>query len=67
MKKHQIVILIKVLLGITSLVSVIGAFLEITHNENELLIFMIGIVPFVLVITYNQFRLSKYKYLYIRK
>ncbi len=61
MKKRQIEIFIKALLAITALVTVVGACLEIMHKDYGLLIFMIGLVSFVILMTYIQLRISKGK------
>lgn len=61
MNKLQIDLLIKVLMGISAFITVLGTFLKITHNENGQLIFMIGIVSFVIIMTFDQIHLSKGK------
>lgn len=55
MKKN----LVKILYVITALITVIGAFLKITHNHVGWLIFLIGIVSFVLVTIFIEAGKSK--------
>lgn len=59
MKKPQIDILIKVLMVITALTTVIGAFLKITHHQDGLLIFLIGLVSTIFVTGYFEMRKRK--------
>lgn len=59
MKKNQIDILLKVLMALSALTTVIGAFLKITHHQDGLIIFLIGLVSTVFVTGYFEMRKRK--------
>lgn len=59
MKKAQVDILIKVLMVITALTTVVGAFLKITHHQDGTMIFLIGLVTTVFVTGYFEMRKRK--------
>lgn len=59
MKKLQIDILIKVLMLITALTTVFGAFRKITHHQDGSIIFLIGLLSTVFVSGYFERRKRK--------
>jgi len=62
MDKKRIALLFNVLIAISALTTVIGAILKIVHNPGDKLIFVIGILSFLLVMALKRILKEKRNY-----